>query len=76
MHIKLRFLAMATLIAVPAAAQDPYDRDPRLVIRETVRDVIRGPVVVDARAYQGRDRGPEQTEKFSKIVKDANIKAD
>jgi DUF4097 and DUF4098 domain-containing protein YvlB len=60
-----------TLVAAPLAAQDPYDRDPRLVIKEQVRDVVRGPVVVrgSARAYQGRDRGPEQTERFTRKVK-------
>jgi DUF4097 and DUF4098 domain-containing protein YvlB len=60
-----------TLVAAPLAAQDPYDRDPRLVIREQVRDVIRGSVTVrdGARAYQGRDRGPEQTDRFSRKVR-------
>lgn len=48
------------LAAAPAAAQD---RDPRIVIRESVRDVVR--------AYQGRGRnnGPEQTERFSRKIK-------
>jgi DUF4097 and DUF4098 domain-containing protein YvlB len=68
MQTRLPFLLMLTVAAAPAAAQDPHDRDPRLAIREQVRDVIRGPAG-GARAYQGRDRGPEQTERFSKKVK-------
>src|SRR5437016_3066235 len=65
-------LVVANLtIATPAAAQDPYDRDPRVVGRERVRDVIPRNVLVKetARAYQGRDRGPEQTERFSRKIR-------
>lgn len=60
-----------TSVARPVAAQDPDDRDPRIVVREQVRDVIRGHVLVRGtpRAYQGRDRGPEQTERFSRKVR-------
>ena len=65
---------LAVLLAPPAAAQDVHAVDPRIVIREQVRDVIRtlptvkGKAVV-AHAYQGRNRGPEQTERFSRKVK-------
>jgi DUF4097 and DUF4098 domain-containing protein YvlB len=71
MQTRLPLVVTLTLVAAPLAAQDPYERDPRLVIKEQVRDVIRGPVVVRgaARAYQGRDRGPEQTERFSRKVR-------
>jgi DUF4097 and DUF4098 domain-containing protein YvlB len=73
MHTRLPVIAALALAAAPAAAQhpDPYDRDPRLVIREAVKDVVRGlrPIGDNARAYQGRDRGPEQTERFTRKVK-------
>ena len=71
MHTRLPIIMTLALAAAPASAQDPYDRDPRLVIRERVRDVIRGNVLVKetGRAYQGRDRGPEQTERFSRKMK-------
>jgi DUF4097 and DUF4098 domain-containing protein YvlB len=71
MHTRLPLIMTLALAAVPAAAQDPYDRDPRIVIREHVRDVIRGTVLVKetTRAYQGRDRGPDRTERFSRKVK-------
>jgi putative adhesin len=49
--------------AIPAAAQEG---SPRIVVREAVREVIRS---APGRAYQGRDRGPEQTERFSRKVK-------
>lgn len=71
MHTRLPLIMTLALAAAPAAAQDPYDRDPRIVIRERVHDVIRGGVLVKetTRAYQGRDRGPDQTERFSRRVK-------
>jgi len=47
------------LAAAPAAAQNT---EARIVVRETVRDVVSG----YARAYQGRNRGPEQTDRFSR----------
>ena len=69
-HIKLPLTIALALAAVPAAAQDPYDRDPRLVIRERVRDVVRKEELAKRTgAYQGRNRGPEQTERFSRKVK-------
>lgn len=59
--------------AAPLAAQEPHDREPRLVIRETVRDVIRSlptpSATTPGRAYQGRNRGSEQSEKFSRKVR-------
>ena len=71
MQTRLPLVITLTLIAAPLAAQDPYDRDPRSVMREQARDVIRGRVVVreNPRAYQGRDRGPEQTERFSRKLR-------
>jgi DUF4097 and DUF4098 domain-containing protein YvlB len=66
--------AISGLVAVPAAPQD-RDPDVKVVIRDSVRDVVREVVGVNptirpgARAYQGRDRGPEQTERFSRKVK-------
>lgn len=63
-------VGVSGLIAAAAAAQDRYDPDPKIVIREAVRDVIKsGSLVKVGRAYQGRDRGPEQTERFSRKVK-------
>src|SRR5690349_18662739 len=58
MRLTASFL-IAGLAAVPAAAQPP---DHRLVEREIVR-------IARAGAYQGRDRGPQQTERFSRKVK-------
>jgi DUF4097 and DUF4098 domain-containing protein YvlB len=53
-------LTIASLLAaMPAAAQD---RDQRIVIKEKIRTSV-------ARSYQGRDRGPEQTERFSRKIK-------
>src|SRR4051794_8839089 len=67
------FSAVTLAAGLPAAAQPPHDADPRIVIREQVRDVIRGvPVVKErelARAYQGRNRGPEESERFSRKVR-------
>lgn len=68
--IKVPLIIALALAAVPAAAQDPHDRDPRLVVRERVRDVVRREELVKTtRAYQGRNRGPEQTERFSRKIK-------
>jgi DUF4097 and DUF4098 domain-containing protein YvlB len=53
------------LIATPAAAQDAGDRKIKVVARDAVR--LAAPPA--ARAYQGRDRGQEQTERFSRKVK-------
>jgi DUF4097 and DUF4098 domain-containing protein YvlB len=62
MRLTLSFVVLG-LAAAPAAAQD---RDPGTVVREVVRDTLRA---TPARAYQGRDRGPEQSERFSRKVK-------
>lgn len=51
-------LAMAT---VPAGAQ-PQDQH-RTILRDTIR------AAVGERVYQGRNRGPEQTERFSRKVR-------
>ena len=48
--------------AVPAAAQPQPPDPPRVVLRDTIR-----PGTV--RVYQGRNIGPEQTERFSRKVK-------
>lgn len=75
-------LGVIATAAAPLAAQDRPDPDPRLVIRETVRDVVREAQAIRvrevARAYQGRNRnqGPEQTERFSrklKIARDGRV---
>jgi len=60
MRLTVALLAAGiTAAAVPAPAQDaPH----RLGIREMVRTAHAG-------AYQGRDRGPEQTERFSRKVR-------
>lgn len=71
MHTRLPLIVTLVLAAVPAAAQDPYDRDPRVVVRERVQDIVRRKTSVKefVRAYQGRDRGPEQTERFSRRIR-------
>jgi len=71
MHIRLPLIVTLVLAAVPAAAQDPYDRDPRVVVRERVQDIVRRKTSVkeSVRAYQGRDRGPEQIERFSRKIR-------
>jgi DUF4097 and DUF4098 domain-containing protein YvlB len=63
--------ASFALAAAHAAAQSPYDPDPTIVVRETVRDVVkvRAHLKEIAHAYQGRDRGPEQTDRFSRRVR-------
>jgi DUF4097 and DUF4098 domain-containing protein YvlB len=69
-HAALLVMTGVMAAAIPAAAQNPHDPDPTLVVRERVRDVVRGSGRVDAPArYQGRDRGPERTERFSRRVK-------
>jgi len=62
---------MATFgfIAAPAAAQNPAGPDLEIVVRDIVRDVITTSPGMNGGAYQGRDRGPEQTERFSRKVK-------
>jgi len=49
-------------LAVAAAPAEAQANDPRIVAREAAR-------VVRIGAYQGRDRGPGQTERFSRKVK-------
>ena len=78
MRLIAPFVIAGLLVTAPAGAQDP---DPKIVVREVVRDVIQGVHAEVARevareiaraprmAYQGRDRGPEQTERFSRKVK-------
>jgi DUF4097 and DUF4098 domain-containing protein YvlB len=49
--------------AVPAAAQPQQPPDPpRVILRDAIRPAT-------ARVYQGRNNGPEQTERFSRKVK-------
>lgn len=63
-------LATFGFVAVSAVAQDRTGPDHRIVIRDAVREVLRGHSVKElARAYQGRDRGPEQTERFARRVR-------
>jgi DUF4097 and DUF4098 domain-containing protein YvlB len=60
--MRIRLIALALVGAVSVVAQAAaQDTDPRIVIRDTVRRVVSG--------YQGRNRGPEQTESFSRKVK-------
>jgi DUF4097 and DUF4098 domain-containing protein YvlB len=54
---------IAGLAAAPAAAQS---NDPAIIHRAVERDVVHTAM---ARAYQGRDRGPEETERFSRKVR-------
>jgi hypothetical protein len=60
-------IAGLALMATPALGQDDGQR---IVVREMVRDVLRG-VTREVRpgGYQGRNNGPEQTERFSRKVK-------
>ena len=62
----IRWFVMAGLAmaASPAAAQSqPQPPDsPRIILRDTIRTAM-------ARAYQGRNNGPEQTERFSRKAK-------
>lgn len=66
----LSLAALTLLAAVPLAAQG-VEHDPRIVVREQVRDALRALPAkkVVLRAYQGRNRGPEQTERFSRKVR-------
>jgi hypothetical protein len=63
MRLTASILAAGLAAASTAAAQPP---DSRIVSREIVREVLRS---TGGRAYQGRDRGPEQTERFSRKVR-------
>jgi DUF4097 and DUF4098 domain-containing protein YvlB len=60
-------IAGLAMVAAPALGQDDGQR---IVVREMVRDVLRG-VTREIRpgGYQGRNNGPEQTERFSRKVK-------
>jgi len=60
MRLTLPFvIAGVALAAAPVGAQEP---DPGIALREVVR-------AATVRAYQGRNAGPEQTERFSRKVK-------
>src|SRR5262245_56956647 len=71
MLTRLPIVVTLTVIAAPLAAKDPSERDLRVVVREQVRQVVRDHTEVRGgpRAYQGRERGPEQTERFSRKVR-------
>src|SRR5436190_14176425 len=60
MRLTLPILLAGLAAAASAGAQD--DAGGRMARRVVVR-------VVNGHAYQGRDRGPEQTERFSRKVK-------
>jgi putative adhesin len=64
MRLTAAFLVAGIVAAASAAAEPP---DPRLIHRAVVREALRATLA--GRAYQGRDRGPEQTERFSRKVK-------
>ena len=62
MRLIVPFVIAGLLLTAPVGAQDA---NPRIVVREVVREIARAPHT----AYQGRDRGPEQTERFSRKVR-------
>ncbi len=66
-HSGLLIIAGLFATPIPAAPQNPYDTDPTPVIRERVRDVIRGRERDRSFHYQGR--GTEQTERFSRKMR-------
>src|SRR5262245_22649448 len=77
MRLTVPFVIGGLLVTAPGGPQDP---ERRIVVRDAVRDVVRDAHADAARealreiararmAYQGRDRGPEQTERFSRKVK-------
>jgi len=57
----IRLISLALLGAASIVTQAAAQEHPRVVIRETVKRVLSG--------YQGRNRGPEQTEQFSRKIK-------
>ena len=60
-------IAGLALVAAPALAQD---EGRRIVVRDVTREVVREVLgAVKPGAYQGRNNGPEQTERFSRKVK-------
>src|SRR5436305_1626332 len=72
MRRTLLLFGITLAIASPSAAQARHDADSRAAIRDQVRDALRdGPVKGRelARAYQGRNQGSEQTERFSRKVR-------
>jgi len=65
MRLRLPFVVMTIgFAAATAAAQDNGDGTTRVMVREALRSAAPA-----GRAYQGRDRGPEQTERFSRKVR-------
>jgi DUF4097 and DUF4098 domain-containing protein YvlB len=64
MIMRLRFSAVTAALALVAASTSAQDHGPNQ--RVVVRDVIR---TATSRLYQGRNNGPEQTERFSRTVK-------
>lgn len=70
MRRMLLLFTITLTAAAPAAAQDRRD-DPRIEIREAVRLAIREarPERVTPHAYQGRNQGSDQTERFSRKVR-------
>jgi DUF4097 and DUF4098 domain-containing protein YvlB len=66
MRVRVSFVVAG--LALSAAAGAAQENGPRIVVRERSA----APAVearVATHAYQGRDRGPEQTERFSKKIK-------
>jgi DUF4097 and DUF4098 domain-containing protein YvlB len=60
-------IAGLALVAVPALAQDEGHR---IVARDVTREIVREAMAAaKPGAYQGRNNGPEQTERFSRKVK-------
>ena len=60
MRLTVPFIVASLALAIPVAAQDGVD------VRTVVRDAIR---TIRPRSYQGRNSGPEQSERFSRKLK-------
>jgi DUF4097 and DUF4098 domain-containing protein YvlB len=67
---RLLFVIFAgAAIAVPARAQSVTDPDLPAAVREAVSGALRASGIAPTRAYQGRNTGAEQTERFSRKVR-------
>jgi DUF4097 and DUF4098 domain-containing protein YvlB len=58
----IRLSLVAAGLALAAASAAAQDADPRVIVRDAVRREL-------AHSYQGRNRGPEQTDHFSRRIK-------
>src|SRR5262245_27460083 len=64
--MRLTSVVLAAALAAAAPPALAQDAPPHLVVREVVREVVRSE---KSGAYQGRDRGAEQSDRFSRRVK-------